>query len=287
MSGTVESFIVSLAAGILVLGIGLLIEIIIVNNKEGKRGPRPVVLFVTLLMAVGIGLLAWVVWGHAVLVGVPDLSDLSRDEAELTLSSMGLVGAAQPQEAPKTRPEYVIPSSQNPLPGTKVHRSTLVRYSIATSTSFEPARTDDTGGTSATRGVSIFSPRDSGKVMLKRGADNIFRLEVEGTMQGVDFAKSSLLLWVQPIEPPSDEPGWYLQRRPTNGVQSVSRNTWRGIAQIGNQRFPPHDGDLFEVAASVVTADEATRLEARQGPMTTIAIPGVVSKVVRCTVRLK
>jgi hypothetical protein len=272
MSGAVESVVVSLGAGLVVLAIGLVI----------KRVPKPV----ALLMAVGIGMLAFVIWPRAALVEVPDLSDLSRDEAELRLSSMKLVGLPQPQGAPNTRPEHVIPTSQNPLAGTKVRRGTLVHYSISTQKSIVPGQTDDTGGSTAAVALSIFSPRAGGEIVPSRGADNVFRFDVEGTIEGVDLAKSSLLLWFQPIQPPSDQPGWYLQRLPANGIRSISGSKWRGVCQIGNQQYPPHSGDLVEIAASVVPAEEAIRLESRQGPLTAVVLPGVVSRVVRLTVRL-
>jgi hypothetical protein len=220
-------------------------------------------------------------------VEVPDLSNLSRDEAELRLSAVKLVAAAQPQEAPKNRPEHVIPGSQNPLPGTRVRKGTLVRYSISTPSSVAPGRTVALSDSVGTCAISIFSPRDGGDIVPRRGADNVFRFNVEGTIKGVDLSDTSLLLWLLPIEPPSDQPGWYLQRLPTNGIQSISGNTWRGVCQIGNQQYPPHDGDVVEIAASVVPADEAARLEARQGPLTVDVLPGVVSRIVRLKVRLK
>lgn len=274
MSGSIEQMLVSLGAGLVVLAIGLII----------KRVPKPV----AILMAFGIGILAFVLWPRAALVEVPDLSNLSRDKAELRLSSMKLVGVPQPQETPNTRPEHVIPTSQNPLPGTRVQPGSLVRYSISTATSIvsgsrpKAYRSIDESGE-----LSIFSPRDGGDVAPRRGADNIFRFDVEGTIKDVDLSRSSLLLWIQPIEPPSDQPGWYLQRLPANGVRSISGTTWRGVCQLGNQQYPPHDGDVVEVAASVVTAEESKRLDARQGPITAVVPPGIVSQVVRLTVRLK
>ncbi|HJP95861.1 MAG TPA: PASTA domain-containing protein [Candidatus Saccharimonadales bacterium] len=273
MSGTTESVLVSLGAGLVVLAIGLII----------KRIPKPV----AVLMAVGIGILAFVLWPRAALVEVPDLSDLSRDEAELRLSAVKLVGIPQPQEAPNTRPEHVIPASQNPLPGTKVRRGTVVRYSISTPTAVAPRQTSDAGGSATGGAISIFSPKEGGEVDLKRGADNVFRFDVEGTIESIDSAKSSLVLWIQPIQPPSDQPGWYLQRLPANGIRSISGNTWRGVCQVGNQQYPPHDGDVIEIAASVVPVEEVKRLEAIQGPLTTVVLPGVVSKVVQLTVRVK
>ena len=273
MSGTTESILISLGAGLVVLAIGLVVN----------RVPKPV----AVLMAVGIGILAFVIWPRAALVEVPDLSDLSRDEADLRLSAMKLVGAQQPQEAPNTRPEHVIPGSQSPLPGTRVRPGTLVTYSISTPTSVVPGRTANKGSHAPTIAISIFSPREGSGVVPKRGADNIFRFDVEGTIEGVDLTKLSLLLWVRPVQPPSDQPGWYLQRHPANGIQSIAGDRWGGVCQIGNQQYPPHEGDVVDVAASVVPAEEALRLEARQGPLTAVILPGVVSKAIRLTVRLK
>ncbi|MCX5800493.1 MAG: hypothetical protein NTX17_03810 [Candidatus Eisenbacteria bacterium] len=273
MSGTTESILVGLGIGLVVLAVSMAI--------------KPVPRRAAILMAVGTGIIAFVLWPRAVLVEVPDLSDLSRDEAELELSSAKLDGAPQPQEAPNTRPDHVVPMSQSPLPETKVHRGTLVRYSISTPTSTVSGKATDSDSTRGHVLVSIFSPRHGGEVVPVRGADNIFRFDVEGTLEGVDLARYSLLLWVQPVAPPSDQPGWYLQRLPANGVRSISGNRWSGVCQIGNQQYPPNEGDMLEVVASVVPAGEAERLEARQGPLTAVVVPGSVSQVVRVKVRLK
>ena len=272
MSGTLESVLVSLGVGLVVLAIGLTI----------KRVPKSATFFI----AAGIGMLAYVLWPRVALVEVPDLSDLSRDEAELILSSMKLDGLPRPQEARNTRPEHVISASQNPLAGTMVRYGTVVQYSISTQTSVVLPRKDDSEGSITAGAVSIFSPRENGEVVPRRGADNIFRFDVEGTIEGIDIANSTLLLWVRPIEPPSDQAGWYLQRHSTNGIHSISGSSWRGIGQIGNKQFPPHSGDVVEVAASVVSDEEARHLESRHGPLTAVVLPGVSSSVVRFTVRL-
>ncbi|MDR3675518.1 MAG: PASTA domain-containing protein [Acidobacteriota bacterium] len=271
MSPIVESIVLSLGTGLVVLALGLVVN----------RIPRPV----AVLMALGIGLLVFVLWPRAALVEVPDLADLSRDEAELRLSSAKLVAAPQPQQAPNTPVEHVVPMSQNPLPGTKVRRGTLVRYSISTPTSVDQ-REDHPSSPSPRGSISIFSPKDGGEVVPKRGADNLFRFDVEGTIEAVDLTKSLLLLWVQPVEPLSDQPGWYLQRVP-NGIRSIAGTNWRGVCQIGNQQWPPHAGDIVDVAASVVPGEEAARLLARQGPLTVIVLPGLASPVARLRVRIQ
>lgn len=272
MSPSVESVLVSLGAGLVVLAIGLMI----------KRVPKTV----AVLLAVGMCILAFVVWPRATLVEVPDLTGLSRDEAVLRLSSLKLGAAPQPQQAPNTPPEHVIASSQDLLPGTRVKVGTVVRFGVSTPIAMDPGRTGAPNPSSG-GGVSIFSPTNGGDITPKRDADNVFRFDVEGTIDGNDLTSSMLFLWIQPIDPPSDQPGWYLQRLPANGVRSVSGNRWRGTCQLGNQQYPPHDGDTVDVAASVVPGDEAQRLLARQGPVTTVTLPGSVSKTVRLKVRMR
>lgn len=272
MSPSVETMILSLGTGLVILAIGLIIP----------KMPKSI----AVLLALGFGMLAFVLWPRAILIEVPDLANLSSDEAEVLLSSRDLEAKPQPQEARNTRPHYVIPSSQNPLPGTKVKRGTIVRFSVSNPTSVE------LGGTESGRvvtgvSVSIFSPGDGDTVTPRRGADNIFRFDVEGTMDAVDSAEVSLLLWLQPIDPPSDQPGWYLQRLPANGIKSISGGSWRGVCQIGNFQWPPHDGDIVDVAVTLVASEEALRLQARQGPLTVVRLPGKTSEIVRLEMRLE
>jgi hypothetical protein len=268
MPSNVESVLVSLGASIIVLAIGI----------WRQRKPTPV----SVLLAFGCGIIAFVLWPRAVLVEVPDLTGQSRDEAELKLTSLKLVPEPRPQQAPNTPLEHVVPSSQEPLPGTKVRSNTVVRFSVSSPISIpRPSIVPNSGV------VTIFTPKGGSEVTPKRGADNIFRFEVQGTIEAVDLTKSQVLLWLQPIEPPSDQPGWYLQRLPTEGIRSVSGNTWRGICRIGSEQYPPHDGDFVDVVATVVAGDEAQPLLARQGPVTTVVLPGSASKIMRLRVRLQ
>lgn len=273
MPSTLESVLVSLGASLVVLAIG-------------RIWRRQVPMSVAVLLAIGCGMIAFVLWPRAVLVEVPDLADLSRDEAELRLTSIKLVPSPQPQQAPNTPLEHVVPSSQEPLPGTKVRRDTVVRFSVSSPTSLPLDRPPSNPALNASL-VSIFSPKDGGEILPKRGADNIFRFEVQGTMEAVDLARSVVLLWLQPIEPPSDRPGWYLQRLPDEGIRSISGHTWRGVCRIGSEQWPPHNGDIVDVVSTVVAGDEAQQLLARQGPVTTVVLPGLASKVVRLKVHLQ
>lgn len=268
MAPALESILIALGVGLVLLALGLFI----------KKIPKHVVI----LFAAGIGIIVYILWPRTGLVDVPELSGLSRDNAVLELSNLKLVGVAEPQPSANTPIEHVIAGSQDVPPGTKVKPGAVVRFSVSilpTVPATSPAKHE------STLGAAIFANGD--EVVAKRGADNIFRFEVEGTVRDFDSTKSALLLWDQPIDPPSDQPGWYLQRSPTNGIVSISGTRWRGICQIGNAEFPPHDGDTVEVAVAVLHGEEAQRILGRQGPVTTISLPGVVSRIVRYKVRIR
>lgn len=262
MSPNIESVLVGLGVGLIMLAISKLI----------KRIPRPA----ALAIAIGIGLLSFVLWPQNPLVEVPDLSNLSRDEAKLKLSSAKLSAEPQPQQDPNTLLDHVIPYSQKPLPGTKVQSGTVVSYYFSTgSPKIPPIDT-----------LSIFSPFEGGEAVLYRGADDVFRFEVTGTVKGVDLTKSALLLWVQPVTPPSEKVGWYLQRVP-NGISAVDGNTWKGLCQVGNQQWPPHNGDVINIAVSVLPNEEVARMLANQGPLTVIELPVLSSKISHLKVRIQ
>jgi hypothetical protein len=63
------------------------------------------------------------------------------------------------------------------------------------------------------------------------------------------------------VNPPSETPGWYLQRPPVSGITRVeSEGSWTGLAQLGNAQYPPHDGDLVDVAVSAAQDSVAKEL---------------------------
>jgi hypothetical protein len=104
------------------------------------------------------------------------------------------------------------------------------------------------------------------KVVCAGGADNIHRCSVRGNSSGLTGGGYGLLLWVKPVRPPSDTPGWYLQRPPSNGIDSVAGDgSWNGVAQLGTPQWPPHDGDIFDVAVSIADNDTINRLMAESG----------------------
>jgi hypothetical protein len=115
--------------------------------------------------------------------------------------------------------------------------------------------------------LRIFQPQANQSLLCIPGTDGTYRITTSGTSIGItnDYR---LLVWVRPVRPPAELLGWYLQRPPNNGIPSVEGDgAWRGTAQIGNAQWPPHDGDIVDIAVSIIDRDTADRL---------IALPGVV-----------
>lgn len=116
----------------------------------------------------------------------------------------------------------------------------------------------------ATARASIANAKSGASVPCAKSGAGLYKCEFRGTSQGVDPKKSRLLLWLKPTKP-AGEGGFYLQRNP-NGVSDTSPSgNWTGLAQLGNESYPPHNGDTFEIALSLVTADEAERLANQTG----------------------
>ncbi len=85
-----------------------------------------------------------------------------------------------------------------------------------------------------------------------------------------------VLLWVEPVMPASETPGYYIQR----GVAGVTRqphpgaaSIWQGTIQIGNAQFPPCRGHTLNV---IVTVDEASAArDLLSGPQTDLDPAGL------------
>lgn len=137
----------------------------------------------------------------------------------------------------------------------KVIALTLGLVSVAT-ISLELAAPSEQQQVKATISLSI--PRKDGQLDCAPDAGAIFRCSVAGGVTGLSQSQR-LLLWMRPVQPPSESEGWYLQRRP-NGIASQSGSSWDGKIQIGNRDFPPQNGDIVDVAASIAEAPVADKL---------------------------
>lgn len=198
----------------------------------------------------------------APLVEVPDLANLSRAEAENKLVEIGLVPEARPQYVTGVNADRVVPNSQNPPAKLPVQPGALVSFAI----NVRDERPQVIVTPSVSLAVSLSQPKAGGKILCSRGGDSIYRLSVKGTSSGLSAGEYGLLLWLKPVRPPSDTSGWYLQRPPGNGVDRIEADgTWIGVAQLGSSQWPPHEGDVFDLAVSVADNDTINKLMAESG----------------------
>ena len=99
-------------------------------------------------------------------------------------------------------------------------------------------------------------------------------------MEGIGSGAFKLLLWLRPVNPPSNVSGWYLQRLPEYGVTEVNADgSWSGTAQVGNAQWPPQEGAVIDLAVSVADHDTAARLMAEPGVVIRPQPIGVVSAI--------
>lgn len=273
----------ALLRGIIIgLGTGLIVAVIVHAISRLRWG-------IVILLAIGVALILTTISFYAwpSLVEVPNLANRSHAEAELLLAKKALISEARPQHTTTTEAGRVVPYSQDPLPGIKVCKGTVVRFSVSESPRQLSRKTKET---EVIPSVSLFRPRSGEKVYCRRYEnDGAYRFSAEGMSEGVVEGGLQLLLWARPVSPPSEIAGWYLQRPPINGIASVEPDgSWRGIGQIGNAQWPPHEGDILDVAITVVDAETAQHLLGAPGIVTRIDLLGITSdKALEIKVGLK
>jgi hypothetical protein len=282
MNSAVFDFEALLRGIVIGLGIGLIVTAITHLVLKIRRGVAVLLGMGAVLILTTILFYAW----PSRIIEVPNLANLSLAEAELSLAKKGLIPEVTPQPNPTTEARRVVPYSQDPSPGIKVRKNTVVRFVVSMGPG-QPAPQGEEPGVTAS--VSLFQPRSDEEVHCRRYGDDIYRFSVEGVSTGVTGSGLQLLLWVKPANPPSETPGWYLQRGFVNGIHRVdSDGSWRGIGQIGNVQWPPHEGDIFNVAVTVVNSETAQRLLATADVVTRIDLPGIASdEALGVRVRLK
>jgi PASTA domain. len=254
-----RALLVSLGAGLLGGAIGYFV----MRDRADWHRKRPVLLMAlggcVLLSTVALSAL----WHY--LVTVPVLDGLSRARAEETLVGMGLVPEARPQHAAGVEVGRVVPKSQTPNAGQEVRPETVVLFAVATGPSEAPSSTRGTDAAQLPT-VSLFEPTARATFRAARRPDGVGTITARGTSTGMHGSTFQLLLWLRPVNPPSDVSGWYLQRPPGNGVAGVDPDgAWQGVAQVGNSQWPPQEGAVIDLAVSVADRETATRLMAESG----------------------
>lgn len=163
---------------------------------------------------------------------VPNLDYLPLEEAEDRLADQCLDFVVVPVVRSDIEVGRVVPNSQSLSPGQLVRSNTKVSLSVS----------DE--GTSA-----LAYPRSNSQVDCIRRSEGFCTITVEGMASAlVSRDQLRLLLWAK-----SRESGWYLQDSgPTQTILDRPDQTWTRQAQIGNSRYPPSDGELVDLALTVI-----------------------------------
>ena len=135
------------------------------GNAAGPSRPWLVPVLIAVVVGLG-GLLAWSLFGPkdtnktpTEMVTVPDVIDETSETASNTLFEAGLRGIPQ-QISNETVKEGTV-FAQQPQPGTKVERSTKVRYSVSTGPATTTTSSTTTSSTSSTTSSSSTSTTSS------------------------------------------------------------------------------------------------------------------------------
>jgi hypothetical protein len=167
---------------------------------------------------------------------VPDLDGLSRIEAEKQLRIIGLQPVVKRSYAPGYELDEVIRASQSPKRGALVAPAASVQFTVAGLPDDVKAR--------------IHEPANDQTVECVRENDGIHRFRVKVIASGVERPGLRLLLWVRPVT--KEVGSWYLQMPPGEGIYPRAKGEWTGSARLGNEEWPPHDGDQVALVLTVL-----------------------------------
>jgi hypothetical protein len=247
----VRAVVISVIVGLMMVPVVYFVT----KRREEWAKARAVIITGGIGIALLAGLIAYFAWPS--LISVPALDGLSQAEAEDTLRGYHLVPQPRPQYAQAADAGRVIAHSQNPSSGLAVRRGTVVSFAVG-----ERGETPPTGNPNySSMQLSFSKPGKGEKLSCDRGADGIYKVTVEGVSSGVSTTSHGLLFWIRPVNPPAARSGWYLQRPPSNGIIEIRPDgSWKGIGQIGNTEYPPHEGNTVDLAVTIAEKHEIDKL---------------------------
>jgi hypothetical protein len=129
------------------------------------------------------------------------------------------------------------------------------------------------GSPSTTSPSTIALALNNGDQVMCRSTADGARCTITGKAQVPSGAQ--VLLWVEPVNPPSQTSGYYLQQSPSGVTQQPppGASTWAGTIQIGDAQYPPCPGDTFNVIATLDDANTAATLISQSQQTQTISDP--------------
>lgn len=266
MTDQVKEVLVPIVLG---LGVGLLTEAVsqlLLRSGRVPENTKSAWRMLAAALALTAGVAVYLL--QPGLTTVPNLARLSVDEAAQLLRGRGFEPSPRYESSPTIEDGLVLPESQRPIAGQMAGAGGTVTFAVSTGLGPISDPTVRTSG-DGQGGLSWNMPGPGASLELIRDGSGLHRASVSGLVPGSLTGSHRLLLWVRPVRPAPDSPGWYLQRPPGNGVSAYAAGgTWDGIIQIGNREFPPNDGDVVDLAISVVSATEARALETGAGAVT-------------------
>jgi hypothetical protein len=266
MTDQVKEVLVPIVLG---LGVGLIAEAVsqlLLRSGRVRENTKGAWRMLAAALALTVGVAVYLL--QPGLTTVPNLARLSVDEAAQTLRARGFEPSPRYESSATIEDGLVVPESQRPIAGQTAGAGVTVTFAVSTGRGpiSDPAVRSTGNGQGA---LSWNMPAPGAPLEVIRDGSGLHRASVAGLVPASIPASHRLLLWVRPVRPPSDSPGWYLQRPPGNGVSAYSAGgSWDGVIQLGNREFPPNDGDVVDLAISVVSATEARALEAGAGAVT-------------------
>lgn len=196
------------------------------------------IVILTAVVAAGLAI-ASIFIGFDIHHVVPNLDYLSLAEAEDRLSDEGLDSVVFPVDKPGIQLGRVVANSQSLPPGQLVRSGTRMSFGLS----------DE--GTS-----SVDHPGTNGQVDCTRRSEGFCTITIEGRASAlVSAGQLRLLLWAK-----SPESGWYLQDLTSTQTSLIRPDrTWVRQAQVGNSRYPPSDGELVDLALTVISSSAERR----------------------------
>lgn len=263
MDALTASWIIGISGSLIAAGLcWVLLEKITITQKNR---------LIRFLIVIGLALILFIVatsYTNSTLIKTPDLDGLSQDAASKTLEDLNLIPSPSQKNSCDIVNKYVIPKSQDPIPGTMVFKDTRVYFDISngicpsstpTQTSLTPTPTLSplcTGPAS----VQLSNITNGDRLEPIPDANGIHTIKIMGKSSNIYCSGFELLLWMKPISPPSERPGWYLQKSP-NGIAHLNEDgSWEGTIQVGNSMYPPNNGDMVSILVNAIRKEEAISL---------------------------
>ena len=96
------------------------------------------------------------------------------------------------------------------------------------------------------KSLKITLPLPNSYLYFYKDNQNIFRGRVQGQATSLGLGEE-IYLWVSP-----SPNRWYVQKTPNGAFFNYVDSTWQGVIQLGNERYPPSQRRLFDLAATIV-----------------------------------